>query len=73
MRHVLRELARKKPERSPMEVKMLEVKHSTSAAPYASGDDFRRVFHEETVGLLPAGVPPDRGSREGSALLCFRT
>ena len=31
---------------------MLEVKHSTSAAPYASGDDFRRVFHEETVGLL---------------------
>jgi hypothetical protein len=31
---------------------MLEAKHSTSAAPYASGDDFRRVFHEETVGLL---------------------
>jgi hypothetical protein len=31
---------------------MSEAEHSTSAGSYASGDDFRRVFHEETVGLL---------------------
>jgi hypothetical protein len=30
---------------------MSETKHSTSPAPYASRDDFRRVFHEETDSL----------------------
>jgi DNA-directed RNA polymerase specialized sigma24 family protein len=30
---------------------MSEIKHSTSPAPYASRDDFRRVFHEETDSL----------------------
>jgi DNA-directed RNA polymerase specialized sigma24 family protein len=30
---------------------MSEAKHSTSPAPYASSDDFRRVFHEETDSL----------------------
>jgi DNA-directed RNA polymerase specialized sigma24 family protein len=30
---------------------MSKAKHSTSPAPYASSDDFRRVFHEETDSL----------------------
>jgi DNA-directed RNA polymerase specialized sigma24 family protein len=30
---------------------MPEAKHSTSYPPYASSDDFRRVFHEETDSL----------------------
>jgi hypothetical protein len=30
---------------------MSEAKHSTSPAPYASSDDFRRVFQEETDSL----------------------
>ena len=30
---------------------MSEIKHSTSPAPYASRDDVRRVFHEETDSL----------------------
>jgi DNA-directed RNA polymerase specialized sigma24 family protein len=30
---------------------MPEAKHSTSPAPYASSDDFRKVFHEETDSL----------------------
>lgn len=30
---------------------MPEAKHSASPTPYASGDDFRRVFHEETDNL----------------------
>jgi DNA-directed RNA polymerase specialized sigma24 family protein len=30
---------------------MSEAKHSTSPAPYASSDDFRRVFHQETDSL----------------------
>lgn len=30
---------------------MSETKHNTSPAPYASRDDFRRVFHEETDSL----------------------
>jgi DNA-directed RNA polymerase specialized sigma24 family protein len=30
---------------------MSETKHSTSPTPYASRDDFRRVFHEETDRL----------------------
>jgi DNA-directed RNA polymerase specialized sigma24 family protein len=30
---------------------MSEAKHSMSPAPYASSDDFRRVFHEETDSL----------------------
>jgi DNA-directed RNA polymerase specialized sigma24 family protein len=33
------------------EVNMSEAKHSTSPAPYPSGDDFRRAFHEETDSL----------------------
>jgi hypothetical protein len=33
------------------ELIMSEAKHSTSLAPYASSDDFCRVFHEETDSL----------------------
>jgi DNA-directed RNA polymerase specialized sigma24 family protein len=34
-----------------MEVNMSEAKHSASPGPFASSDDFRRVFHEETDSL----------------------